>query len=83
MPDKIYPRKHGLCGVYYRVNRNDKWESVCISDMTKAEIAEVTKVMDKDTLVRLVTVLAGSLHDIAEIGHIYETPCSSTGEGNA
>ena len=37
MKDK-YPVKRNLCGIYYRVKRNDKNENVAITDMTKDEI---------------------------------------------
>lgn len=73
MKENTYPEKHGLCGVYYRIQRGGKWESVCISDMTGEEIATTTENMDKETLRRLVATLADSLHFVGELGNIYSS----------
>ena len=76
MDKNKYPRQHGLCGVYYRVQRDGQWENICVSDMTKEEIEKVTGNMDKETLARLVQVLASTIHDIGELGHIYSRTVS-------
>lgn len=33
-------KKRGLDGIYMRVKRGEKWETVCLSDMTKEELEE-------------------------------------------
>ena len=71
-----YPRQHGLCGFYYRVQRDGKWENICVSDMTNEEIEKVTRDMDKETLTRLVQGLASTLNDIGELAHIYSRTAS-------
>lgn len=45
MKDK-YPRKRNLCGIYYRVKRNNKSENVAITDMTKDEIDKLFSSID-------------------------------------
>jgi hypothetical protein len=55
-----------LDGVFFRVQRNNKWESVCISDMSDEERAEVLKDKDAVFLRRLVDILAMTIHDIGE-----------------
>lgn len=55
-----------LDGVFFRVQRNNKWESVCISDMSDEERSEVLKDKDAVFLRRLVDILAMTIHDIGE-----------------
>ncbi|MCZ9312052.1 MAG: hypothetical protein O0V67_01620 [Methanocorpusculum sp.] len=38
MTEYPYPRE--LCGVYYRVERDGKWQNICFSDMTPDEMDE-------------------------------------------
>lgn len=45
---EFYPKQRNLCGIYYRIRRNDKWENVCISDMTNDEINSIFSTIDKN-----------------------------------
>lgn len=36
-----YPEKRELDGVYTRVQRNGRWESVCVSDLNPVELHEL------------------------------------------
>lgn len=36
-----YPEKRNLDGIYHRIERDGKWENVCLTDMTKEELWEV------------------------------------------
>lgn len=38
-----YPTPRELCGVYFRVERDGKWQNVCFSDMTDEEMEELTR----------------------------------------
>lgn len=33
-----YPVKRNLDGIYHRIERDGKWENVCLTDMTREEI---------------------------------------------
>ena len=37
-----------LDGIYFRVERDGKWQNICFTDLTNEEIDEITK--DKDTM---------------------------------
>ena len=39
-----------LDGIYFRVERDGKWQSLCISDLTPEELKEVTKDWDCNQL---------------------------------
>lgn len=45
---ELYPKQRNLCGIYYRVKRNDKWDNICISDMTDDEINNIFSSIDKN-----------------------------------
>lgn len=46
MPTTIYD----LDGIYFRVERNGKWQSLCVSDLTPEELKSVTKDWDCNQL---------------------------------
>lgn len=38
-----YPTPRELCGVYFRAERDGKWQNVCFSDMTDEEMDDVAR----------------------------------------
>ena len=38
-----YPTKRELDGMYFRVERNGKWQNVCFTDMTRDEQEDAVK----------------------------------------
>lgn len=46
MPATIYD----LDGIYFRVERNGKWQTLCVSDLTPEELKSVTKDWDCNQL---------------------------------
>ena len=67
-------KQRNLDGVYFRVNRDGKWLSICYSDMTEDERNTVIydhmsdKPMDEQVgyYRRLAEILADSLYDMGE-----------------
>ena len=55
-----------LDGVYFRINREGKWENVCFSDLTKIEREQVLKDKDKKWLRSLCETLADTIKNIGE-----------------
>ena len=55
-----------LDGIYLRVKREGKYQSVCLSDMTKEELEESLNPERGEWLKGAVIHLAGCLHDIGE-----------------
>lgn len=61
-----YPKKHELDGIYFRVQRNGKWENVCYTDLTEAEAKEKTKDKDVEWFKELARLLAMRLREIGD-----------------
>ena len=64
MDEKGYPIKRNLDGVYYRVDRDGKWDSVCFSDLTDEERMEFMSKLSEPGLKHLAEHLAGVLRHI-------------------
>ena len=58
--------KRNLDGLYFRVQRNGKWENVCFSDLTVEEIEEVSKDRDANWWKQVALHLKERLNDIGE-----------------
>lgn len=55
-----------LDGVYFRVQRDGKWKSVCFSDLTSDERDAVLKDRPAEWLRSLCCVLAGTIKNIGD-----------------
>ena len=55
-----------LDGVYFRVKRNGKWQSICFSDLTDDEMTEVTARKDAYELSRLCKILGRTLRRVGD-----------------
>lgn len=64
---KNYPTVLELDGVYYRVNRNGKWENHCFSDLTKTEQEAFMSTLSPEGLKRICLVLSESLRTLASV----------------
>jgi len=62
---RIYMDRN-LDGVYFRVKRTDKWENVCFSDLTEAQMQEVMLNRDEVWLKSLLAHLNESLKNIGD-----------------
>ena len=58
-----------LDGIYLRINRNGKYQPVCLSDMTKEELEENLNPERGEWLKGAVIHLASTLH---EIGNLFD-----------
>lgn len=63
MADKI---NRELDGCYFRIQRNDKWQNICFSDLTEAERDSVMKDRDERWLKSLCGHLADCLREIGD-----------------
>lgn len=61
-----YPKKRDLDGVYFRVKRGDRWESICFSDLTDAERAEVCEGRSEEWMKNLAYILAKQIRRIGD-----------------
>lgn len=61
-----YPVERNLDGVYFRMNRNGKYENVCFSDLTEEEQDDVMNGRNEKWLRSMCKILAGFLHDIGD-----------------
>ena len=55
-----------LDGIYFRIERNGKFENVCFSDMTEAEQREVLKDRPIKFVTEVALEMAKRLHEIGE-----------------
>ena len=56
--------KRNLDGVYFRIQRDGKWDSICFTDLTEAEMDEVLKNKDKVWVVGLAKILAKTIQNL-------------------
>ena len=61
-----YPTKRDLDGVYFRVCRDGKWDSICFSDLTKVERDIMMTDRGEEWLRNLCNILADTIYDIGE-----------------
>lgn len=64
-----------LDGMYFRVKRGDKHESICISDMTENEILDALKDRDTYFLKKVIVNLVKTISDIGEQFDLSGTGC--------
>lgn len=38
-----YPERRDLCGIYFRVRRDGKWQNICWTDLTDEEREEMSE----------------------------------------
>ena len=62
-----YDKKRNLDGVYFRVERNGKWENICFSDLTKEERNNVMLGKSEIWLRSLCDILADTIKDIGDM----------------
>lgn len=55
-----------LDGIFYRVKRGEKYESVCLSDLTKEERLPFLMKLDKNGLIACVDHLCECLKEIGD-----------------
>lgn len=58
--------KRNLDGIYFRIKRDDKWENVCFSDLTKDERNEVMENRSEQWLKEMCQILADVIVNIGE-----------------
>jgi hypothetical protein len=61
-----YPVERNLDGIYYRVKREDKYFSLCFSDLTDEEQTEFLSRLEKDGFTRMCKELAASLRRVGD-----------------
>ena len=61
-----------LDGIYFRIKRNNKYESICFSDLTEDEMDEILKDRDVKWLKSLAKMLGRT---IREIGNQFDIIC--------
>lgn len=72
MPTTIYD----LDGIYFRVERNGKWQSLCVSDLTPDELKSVTKDWDCNQLTIVAKELSCTLKGLFDYPPVYTDKAS-------
>ena len=60
-------KKRELCGIYFRVERNGKFEDVCFTDMTELEQRRVIDDFSPESLRNMCMVLAGVVRNLGDM----------------
>lgn len=55
-----------LDGVYFRVERDGKWQNICFSDLTEEERTQLMKKMNREFLEGLCNILADTIKEIGD-----------------
>ena len=66
MSKETYPMKRDLDGVYLRVERDGRWLSLCLSDLTEAERERVTEGRSPEWLRDLALIMARTLREMGD-----------------
>lgn len=61
-----YKFQRNLDDVYFRVKREDKYESVCFSDLNEDEMRKVLKGKKKDWLLDMCVILGETIYDMGQ-----------------
>lgn len=59
--------KRDLDGIYLRIERNGKYQSLCLSDMTEEELEENLNSKKSEWLKGAIIHLASRLHEIGDL----------------
>ena len=59
--------KRNLDGIYYRIKRGEKFESVCLSDLTEEERRPFLESLDKDGVISCVNHLCDCLKEVGDM----------------
>lgn len=62
-----YPKPYNLDGIFYRVERDGKWENHCLSDLALDEIDHLTKDYKLENWQRVAYALIDSLRRLGEL----------------
>lgn len=55
-----------LDGVYFRIRRDDKWQSICFSDLTEEEMDEILRDRPVEWLRRMCKILGRTIKNIGD-----------------
>lgn len=70
MDNTNYPKQRGIDGIYYRVNRNDKQEDVCFTDLTVDEQKRMLETLDNEALKKTCLILADTVRAVGDLYNI-------------
>lgn len=73
-----YPMIRKLDGVFYRVERNGRWQSIAFTDLTRLEQEKFLQTLDTEGLKRMCYILSDT---IRYIGDQFDIMAGQEGEG--
>lgn len=68
--EPVYPIERNLDGIYFRVKRDGKWYSICLSDMTEEEMREIFDKMNYEMLKSTAVLLAQTVRKLGDTFNI-------------
>ena len=67
---------YNLDGIYFRVERDGKWQSLCVSDLTPEELKSVTKDWDCNQLTIVAKELSCTLKGLFDYSSVHTDKAS-------
>ena len=67
---------YNLDGIYFRVERDGKWQSLCVSDLTLEELKSVTKDWDCNQLTIVAKELSCTLKELFDCPSVHSDKAS-------
>lgn len=61
-----------LDGIYFRVERDDKWQDICFSDLTEDEMYDIMDSKPEGWLKKMCVILANTLYGVGEELDLYQ-----------
>ena len=58
--------RRNLDGIYFRVQRDDKWQDICFSDLTEAEMYDIMDSKPEGWLKKMCVILANTLYGVGK-----------------
>lgn len=72
MNENGYPKRRNLDGIYFRVERDGKWQNICFTDLTADER---TALMTDKPIEWYQNLIRGLVHCIRNIGDQLDIEC--------
>lgn len=64
-------KRRDLDGIYFRVERDGKWQDICFSDLTEEEMYDIMDSKLEGWLKKMCVILANTLYGVGEELDLY------------
>ena len=65
-------KRRDLDGIYFRIERDGKWQDICFSDLTEEEMYDIMDSKPEGWLKKMCVILANTLYGVGEELDLYK-----------